>query len=242
MLKVRHAIFNPLTYVTASFVHDDLQHLGSNLLGFILFTFLLYYISRRVSKQKFFFYSLLMVFVVLPLLNYGLLYYFRIWKSIEFGYGLSLVGSGSIGLTVPTLTLFFQGRLKEFSSIFFFISFFLFTFCFIIPSIETSLLYLLLLVLCGISGLMLGKSEFAEILRFASSSGQKEKLMELFIVIFTLGFYFFSVVCLFPADIVSQGGIIDIVSHYIGLLLGIVLPFLFHTIYVSMRQHVRSLI
>ena len=229
MLKVRHTIFNPLTYITASFVHDYLQHLGSNLFGFILFAFLLYFINKKVSKQKFFFYSLLMMFVVLPLLNYGLLFYFGIYKSTEFGYGLSLAGSGIIGFTVPSLILFFKDRLEKFNSILFFPSMFLLTLCFIfLPYVTSS--QLLLLVFCAILGFVVGMMEFKRGLRFlVASFKQRETLMESYIVVFTLLFYFISILGLFPANIALQGGITDIVSHYIGLLFGI-FPFSFYSI------------
>ena len=228
LLKVRHRTFNPLTYITASFVHDDLLHLGPNLSVFILFAFLLYFINKKVGKQQFFFLSLLMMFVVLPLLNYGSLFYFGIWKSIEFGYGLSLAGSGLIGFTMPSLILFFKGRLKKFNSALFFTSMFLFTACFIIAPYN-----LMLFVLCAILGFVFGILEIKEILRFiVESFKQREKRTEAFIVAFALWFYFFSIVGLFPINIVSERGIIDIVSHYVGILFGI-LPFSLHSISVQ---------
>ena len=227
LLKVRHRIFNPLTYMTASFVHDDLLHLGLNLSVFILFAFLLYFANTKVGKQQFFFYSLLLMFVVLPLLNYGALFYFGIWESIQFGYGLSLAGSGLIGFTVPSMILFFRGRLRKFNSILFFTSMFLFTACLIIAPYNW-----MLFVLCAILGFVFGMWEFGRILRFMVKSFKvREKQMEAFILAFTLWFYFFSIISLFPANIVSQGGIIDIVSHYVGIIFGI-LPFSVYSISV----------
>lgn len=227
MLKVRHAIFNPLTYITASFVHDDLQHLGFNLFGFILFTFLLYSINKKVSKQKIFFYSLLMMFVVLPLLNYGLLFYSAIYKSIEFGHGLSLVGSSIIGFTVPSLILFFKGRLEKFNPMLFLLSMSLLTLCLIFLPYATSSSQLLLSVFCAILGFVFGMLEFRKIWRFVAESFKQRdrtRMIESYMVVVTLWFYFVSILSLFPPNIASQIGITDIISHYIGLLFGIV-PF-----------------
>lgn len=231
MLKVRYTIFNPLTYITASFVHGNVQHLGSNLLVFILSAFLLYFINKKANQMRFFFISVLMMFAVLPLLNYSLLFYFGIYKT-EFGFGLSLVDSGLIGFTIPSLVLFFKARLKNFNQTLFFFSMFLFTACFIIVPYTTFFSYnFLVLVLCAILGFFAGKSEIKKILRFVVESfKQRENQMESLIMAFTLWFYFFSVAGLFPSSIVSQEGITDIVSHYIGLLFGI-LPFSFFIIF-----------
>ena len=236
MLKVRHAIFNPLTYLTASFVHDDLQHLGFNLFGFILFAFLLYFIDKKARKQRLFFYFLLMIFAVLPLLNYGVLFYFGIWKSVEFGYGLSLVGSSLIGLTIPSLILFFKDRLEKFNSMLFFLSMFLLTLCIIFLP-YAAFLQLLLLVFCAIVGFAGGMMEFRRILRFIAESFKKRertRMMESYILVVTLWFYFISILSLFPPNIASQMGITDIISHYIGLLFGIV-PFSVYGIRARVR-------
>lgn len=231
LLKVRHRVFNPVTFITASFVHDDMQHLGLNLSGFILFAFLLFFFNRKVGKQQFFFGSLLGMFVVLPLLNYGSLFYSNIWKSMEFGYGLSLIDSGLIGFTVPSLILFFKVRLTRFNSMFFFTSMFLFTACLVIAPYN-----LMIFVLCAILAFAFGMFGFRGILGFlAESFKQREKRMESFMVVFALYFYFFSIVGLFPTNIVSQGGITDIVSHFVGLLFGIV-PFSVYSITIRLQS------
>lgn len=128
MLKVGHSVFNPIAYVTASFVHDDPLPLGLNLSAFLLATYVLYFINKRISEQKFFFFSLLIMFVALPVLNYGFLFYFGIYRFMEFESGLSLVDSGLIGFIIPSLMLYFKHKLKRFNSILFFTSMVLFTF------------------------------------------------------------------------------------------------------------------
>ena len=171
------------------------------------------------------------MFIVLPLLNYGSLFYSSIWKSVEFGYGLSLVDSGLIGFTVPSLILFFEARLRKFNSVLFFTSMFLFTACFVIAPYN-----LILFVLCVILGFAFGMFGFRGIFGFlAESFKQREKRIEPFIVIFALYLYFLSIVGLFPTSIVSQGGITDIVSHFVGLLFGIV-PFSLYSIRIRLQS------
>jgi len=235
VLKARHAVFNPVAYATASFVHGDLQHLGLNLFAFLLFTFLLYFVNKRVSEQSFFFFSLLIIFVVLPVVNYGLLFYFGIYRAEEFGFGLSLVDSGLIGFTVPSLVLYFKYKLERFNSIAFFISMIFFTFSLVsLPYVELS--QPLLPIVCAILGVVFGNLEIKRLGNFlVSSLKQRKTFPESFVIVFVLWFYFFSIVGLFPSTIVSQGGIVDIVSHYIGLLFGIVI-FSFYSILKSMKK------
>lgn len=232
LLKVRHKIFNPVTYLTASFVHGNLEHLGLNLIVFILFAFSLYFINRRVGRQKFFLYSILAMFVVLPLISYTLLFGIGIYQSIEFGFGLSLVDSGLIGVTVPSLVLFFRDKIEEFSSYMFSLSMTLLTFCLVILPFSSSQLFLL--IFCALSGFLIGMREFRRIMKFMIESfkqGRRTRLMESSILLYTLFSYAISILGLFPFNIVLQGGLTDIISHYIGLLFGI-FPFSIYSIVV----------
>jgi membrane associated rhomboid family serine protease len=235
MLKVRHAVFNPIAYITASFVHGDLQHLGLNLSAFLIFSFLLYFVNKRVSTQKFFFCSFLVIFFALPVLNYGLLFYYNIYRSIGFAFGLSLVAGGLVGFTVPSLILYFKSELEKFNSVLFFVSMVLFTLSLVSLPYEGSF-RLPLPLLCAMLGFVFGFREIKRIVSFLLSSlRQRKNFAESFIVIFTFYFYFFSIIGLFPPQIASQGGIIDIISHYIGLLFGAVI-FSFYSITKGMKK------
>lgn len=244
MLKASHSIFNPIAYITASFVHGDVLHLGSNLFAFVLFAFLLYFINKKTNQQQFFFYSLLTIFILLPVLDYGILFYYGIYKSIPFGFGLSLVDSGLIGLTVPSLILFFKNRLEKFNSLLFFVSFLLFTFGLtLLPYAFSSQFSLLFLIF--ILGFVFGVFEYRRILNhFANSYKQRKARMgvflESYLVLFAMFFYFFSIVGLFPSSILTQGGITDIMSHYIGLLFGSVI-FSFYAFYIPSKRKSQTL-
>jgi hypothetical protein len=225
LLKVRHSVFNPFAYLTASFVHGNIMHLTFNLAFFWLFGFLLFFINRTIEKQRFFLYSLLIVFTALPLVNYSLLFYFGIYKSVEFGFGLSLVDSGLIGLTVPSLNMYFRAKLDRFNSTLFLTSMSLLTFFLVllpyIASLQSSLLAFAILVLSFLSGV----SVFKKILGFLwRSLRRKETVAESYFLFLSILFYFASITSLFPTAVLSEGGITDIVSHYIGLLFGII-PF-----------------
>ncbi len=229
ILMVRHAIFNPLTYITASFVHGDLLHLISNLFGFMLFSFLNYHLNKKVKNVKAFFGSLSALFVILPFLNYSLLNYFGIYKSIEFGFGLSLVDSGLLGFSISSLLLYFKRRIERFNALFFLSSASLFTFCIILLPYPSSFRTMLFLFCLG-CGFVFGIFEMKKIYKFISESLKSRiTFIEAYLVMVTFPLYFLFVVLLFPPVIISQGGITDIASHYIGLLFGI-FPFSFYNI------------
>ena len=233
MLKVRHAVFNPIAYITASFVHDDPMHLVPNLSAFALVGSLLYAINKRINEQKFFFFSLLIMFVVLPLLNYVILFCLDVYRSIEFGFGLSLVDSGLIGSTIPFLMFYFERKLEKFNPIRFFASMILFTLSLISVRYVGSF-GVLCSVLLAILGFICGISEIKRILSFLASSLKSRKtLCDSLLVLFALCFYFFFIFCLFPSTIVSQKGIVDIFSHYSGFVLGIALTSLERCIYLK---------
>jgi len=69
---------------------------------------------------------------------------------------------------------------------------------------------------------MTGKYEFGKILDY-----RRKNKIESLKVISVISFYFLSILGLFPVNIVTQKGITDIMSHYIGLVFGI-LPFSFY--------------
>lgn len=221
-LKVRHSIFNPITYITASFVHGNLQHLGFNLAFFALFTLMLYIISKKAGKERLFLYSTLIMLLVLPLLNYSLLFYSGIFMKVEFGFGLSLADSGIIGLTIPLLTLFFKAKSGKFNSTPFVVSMTLLTFSLILIPYSDSLILAGVPAACGLA---FGALAFPPVLRFLRESfGRKDSWLESYLAVFAFISYFCAITSLFPALIISEGGITDIVSHYIGLLFGII-PF-----------------
>ncbi len=223
LLKARHSVFNPLTYITASFIHGDVEHLISNLFGFNLFLFLNYYFSKKAAKRRAYFGTLMVLFIALPILNYSLLFFSGLYSSREssFGFGLSLVGSGLLGSCITFLLLYFERRIKNFDALFFMLSTSLFTFSIIFLPYPSSFREVLFL-LCLVSGLIVGVSPAKKILKFSLRLWKDPKtVLETTLVSMVFPLYLLSVFLLFPQIIVIEGGIIDIASRLIGLLFGI---------------------
>jgi len=235
LLKVRHGVFNPLAYLTASFVHGDVMHLTINLVFFWLFGFLLYFVNSAVEKQRFFLYALLVLFTVLPLVNYSLLFYFGVYKS-GAGFGLSVVDSGLIGLTLPSLIMYFRAKLDGFNSVLFLTSMSLLAFFLILVLYMVSLRLILLPLAVLVLGLFFGVFVFKRILSFLwRSLSRRETIVESCFVLLLLLFYFVSITSLFPATVLSGIGATDVVSHYIGLVFGII-PFSLYAMLISFSR------
>ena len=235
LLRVRHGVFDPLAYLTASFVHVDAMHLMFNLVFFWLFGFLLYFVNRVIEKQRFFLYALLVLFTALPLIDYSLLFYFNVYRS-GFGFGLSLVDSGLAGLTVPSLIMYFRAKLDGFKSVPFLASMSLLTFLIILLVYMISLRLVLLPLAVLALGLFLGVFAFKKILGFLwRSLGRKETIVESYLLFLCFLLYFVSITSLFPTVTQSEIGETDIVSHYIGLLFGII-PFSLYTILLTLSR------
>jgi hypothetical protein len=176
-------------------------------------------------------YALLVLFTVLPLVNYSLLFCFVYRSGFEFG--LSLVESGLIGLTVPSLIVYFRAKLDGFNSVLFLTSMSVLTFFAILflymASLGLTLLPLAVLVL----GLFFGVFVFKRILSFLwQSLSRKETIVESCFVLLSFLLYFVSITSFFPATVLSGIGATDVVSHYIGFLFGII-PFSLYAILLS---------
>lgn len=235
LLKVRHGTFNPLAYLTASFVHGDVMHLANNLVFFWLFDFLLYFVNSAVGKKRFFLCALLVLFTVLPLVNYSLLFCFGVYKS-GFGFGLSVVDSGLIGLTVPSLVMYFREKLVGFRPVLFLASMGVLTFFLFLVLYMIFLRLILLPFAVSTLVLFFGVFVFRRILSFLEwSFSRRETVVESCFVLLLFLFYFVSITSLFPATVLSGIGGTDVVSHYTGLVFGII-PFSLYTMLLSFSQ------
>lgn len=215
-LKANRLVFNPISCITASFVHGNVVHLEGDLFAFILSAFLLYFINKKTNQQRFFFYSMLTIFTVFPVIDYGIQLHYGTYKSATSGFGLSLVDSGLIGLTVPSLILFFKSKLEKFNSLLFFYSLLLLELGLAsLPYAPSSQLWLLSLIF--ILGFAVGVFEYRRVLRYLASLRRQtktkmESFLESCLVLFTMFFYFFSIVGLFPSSMMWRALDLETIS------------------------------
>ena len=228
-LQVNVTVFNPLTFITAMFVHGNPEHLVSNVSVYFLVGYLSYFLNNRANRDKFFLASLLMFLFVLPLVYYPFLLFLNLqFLHLQFvSRGLSLMVSGLIGFVIPSLIIFLKqipdlkiNYLRFFLSIVF-LTGSLMAFSYLMSSLYNMVVFFTLIVI----GFLVGVKEVSQILRFGHGNKKNTRMVLTSFLILLV--YFILLPFLFPTNIVqSSGEIVDIIAHYFGVFFGLLLPYL----------------
>jgi membrane associated rhomboid family serine protease len=225
--RARTDDFDPLTFVSSVFVHQDAEHLVSNVVVFLFFGCVLFWLNKEANAVRFLLSSLLLITVLLPLI-YGVVFwvisisYFR-WEIAS--YGLSLVVAGCIGLMVPSLGNFLKTDLQnKLGRALFFLGLMMLTGSVMIFSYVSSLHFWVFLLLITVVGLLLFLEAFRRILQSLKQNTTRQILRRTVLASLTLYAYFFCLALLFPPSILTpQGGIVNIFAHYFGVFFGMLL-------------------
>jgi membrane associated rhomboid family serine protease len=223
-LTYRTNAVDPLNFLTSIFVHGSLQHLLGNLVVFLLTGSLLFYFNRKIGKEEFLFYSLLVIVLILPIV-YGIIFqqFANLYKWQTASYGLSLVVAGCLGLVIPTLILFLREDLQNSASegLLFLGMFALTGATIILPytsSINSSYLFITLYCLGLVASVYI-------ILKTLAKTAPERRKNVLKRLLLGLGCFFACLVfilMLFPSNLSqTQGSVVNILAHFIGLIFGI---------------------
>jgi len=233
ILKARSDDWNLLCFWTSTFVHASFEHLLGNVLSFLALGALVFVLNRASRRERELFYTLMIIILVLPfvanILFVIVLQCLSVKRTVTF-CGLSTAVASLVGLIVPSLGVFLEEHLRSGRS-----------------NSSRLLLFFVLLTASLIShqtfqyfglnlyGLMLyfaflafGLIPFVYIVRRLASitrQGQNAKgrvIKALIAIGFYLAVYLVFILYLFPSEVITpRGDIINIFSHYTGLLLGI---------------------
>jgi membrane associated rhomboid family serine protease len=226
-LAAKGDTLDPARYITSVFVHANLSHLLSNLVGFLLFGLLVFGLNKVAGSQKFLIYCLMWVIFLIPLLNGLVIWAFSdsIFKGALSGYcfGLSLVAGGVVGLVVPSILSLLHAELEN--KIFrgaLFLGLLMLTGAFIIFTYLGSSLFwwTFFATLTSISVLLLYLA-FSKVVSNVRRGFNQAIIMKLSMVTCALLLYFSVIPQLFPAQIVVPNlGTVNIFAHYFGVSLG----------------------
>jgi membrane associated rhomboid family serine protease len=223
---------DPVRYITTGFVHGNLSHLVNNLFGFLLFGLLVFGLNKIAGSQKFLFYALLWVILLVPLL-YG----FFVWafSTIIFkgalsgdSFGLSLIAGAVMGLVVPSILNLFQAELeKKVYRAALFLGLLMLTGAFMIGSyLGSSLFWWTFFSIIAVSGSVLVCLVFFRINRYAEKSSNRRLIRKLSLAVLVMFFYLIFLTGLFPAEIVMPNlATVNIFAHYFGVSLGMLTGF-----------------
>lgn len=230
LLKFRFDIWNPITFITSTFVHADISHLVANIIAYFLVGSLVIVINWKSKKQKTFFHSFLLIIFILPL-SYGAIFLImnKLILQLPFvSFGLSLVIGGLLGLVIPSLTSLSQcePRLELNWSMFFLSSVCLTGSVAIFPYLSSILYNLAVFSLLTIVGILVIINELFKIVDFGRK-GNREKKVKAFTFLLILSFYFVFLSFLFPETIVqTSGNIVNTFAHFFGVYFGLTIGYL----------------
>lgn len=226
-----YSIFN---LWSSAFVHRGFNHFSNNLAAYCVLIGPIYLLFVLADEQKLFRYTFLALLFLLPfviaLVNIAAL-------GSGTGAGFSGIGSAFFGLLPVSLFLFIHNKVSE--------------------EIEPAHGVVLFLIAAGIiAGTYSGVTAAAGILLFAvlitihdihqvgldevkGAAAELTSMKGYFELVMIAGLLFLvSPVLLFPQDIAQGDEAVNILSHYLGLLLGFFGP----TIYLFYRRHRQQII
>ena len=209
--------YDPITMYLSNFVHLTPEHLENNLSLYVLFGILSIVIYELKGLGKFFRRSLLLILAVVPFASsvYTLFYYkFFEQRTMFFSYGFSAVSSAVLGLFFFGIALGWMTRGKKDTFPTFLLLMFLTMYYFVT-------IYKFFII--GIMFLVLFLVVFVALIKSRENYEDKKQVAYAGLVI-TVLIIFLSLI--FPENIITGVGTINVLGHLVGFALGIYIPLL----------------
>lgn len=217
---------------SSAFVHEGFSHFTNNLGSYFVLIIPIYLLFILAEERKLFQYTFFSFLSVLPfVISLANLILFETGT----GTGFSGIGSAFFGLLPISLFLFIHNRLSEEIYLSHTVVLFL------VSAGVTALIYsgvlaataifLITILLSIYYGHHIGSDELRSV--FADLRGSKGYFE---LVLFSSFLFLISPVMLFPQNIAQDGVLVNIFSHYLGLVLGFFLPYL----YLMYRQQKKN--
>ncbi len=202
-------------FFTSSFVHLSSSHFFNNLNSILIIGVILLIISTKIDKNKEFLKFFFLITLILPFL---ISFFHVIFNpfNVEIMAGSSGLLSAYLGL-IPLFwgRLFLKSNKNMYKLILSMLFYVLFVFVFRYHSVRFSLFFLLMFFI------FLIYLNFNEI-DFKKYNSLKYLYKMLFL--FPILFFLISIhVYVFPLDLIIDGNIVEYFSHFIGILLGIII-------------------
>ena len=227
MLKVDLSEFNIPTFYTAIFIHEDFSnHFLPNIIAYYLYTSLSYCFSKLSRKNIWFTINLYIFFLILPSIAYPLLicinkFYFH--DKLPPSCGFSGIISALIGLTPISILAYLKNSKvlkqtdKPFISIFL-ASILLIPYIYRQPFIPITIIFLLII------SIWINRENLKAIYKHIKKT-TIQNFGLCFLTILSIPSYFIGILGMFPTQIVYKSSIIDIISHYLGWIIGFFLSY-----------------
>jgi len=225
-------------FITNAFVHKDLSHLWHNIQGYFIFGLILLVFANRTKEKKNLFWLFLFTLISLPIISsiIQVLIYPIIMPMIKTSQGSSGLVSAILGFLPMLWIYYFSKKLKSnlINLNFFNLStlYVALLFLIIYYPIHKNILSILLVLACILFFAYLYRHNFKPIIKGIFEES-KENVIFYFLVILIPFFFMVLPLLLFPVKIVQGNSLIDFFMHYIGLIYGIIISFIFFKIRIS---------
>jgi len=227
-------IYNPKwwQFFTHAFIHKDLGHLWHNLQGYFIFGVISLIFANNIKNKKDLFILFLFTLISLPIISsiIEILVYSRFIPMIKTFQGSSGLVSAILGF-LPMLWVYHfskEQRINLINMNFFNISILYIALLFVIIyyPIHKNILFILLVIGFILFFTFHYRKNFRLILKGVFKAS-KDNVIFYFLTILLPVFFMVVPLLLFPVKIVQGNNLVDFFMHYISLLYGIVISFVF---------------
>jgi len=219
-------------FITHAFIHKDFSHLWHNLQGYFIFGFILFVFANRLKEKKNLFLLFLFTLISLPIISsiIEILIYPIFMPIIKTSQGSSGLVSAILGF-LPMLWIYHFSRKQKANLInmnFFNLSILYVAFLFVIIyyPIHKNIQFILRVSLFIILFCFLYRKNFKPLVKGIFEES-KDNVVFYFLSVLLPVFFMVAPLLLFPTKIIQENSMVDFFMHYIGLLYGIIVSFLF---------------
>lgn len=221
--------------ITSSYFHEKFSHFSGNLLSYTIFAFLGFSLASMVGKKRDYMKLLLMISIIIPIISslVVLVFYPSLVPNMEKSFGLSGVDAALLGF-IPVFLILYVSKIlakKMDTWNFFHLIIFYVAFLFIVTYFPYHQnLFLLTFSVVGL--LIVGLNYRQNLVKIGRVILSEPKRNILYYVILVASFMVFilSNFILFPSTPIIEGALADFNIHFIGLIFGFIISYLFFNI------------
>ncbi|GEM_PF-3940871 len=215
-------------FLTSAYVHTNLNHFLGNLLLYIIISLIIIYIAAKTQSLEKVNKWLLFILISLPIADNVLIKYFLI--STFTGYTSLCGASGIVSALLGFLPLMWIISLKEkLKHSYYLMSFFIIYIGIFVVMRYTNKIILKLIIFLTliIFGLCL-RTDFKKLGKATLGYGKDGKVLsDVIISCFSLLIFLLMPYATFPAVLQSGGTITNIFAHYLGMVYGLIVSFIY---------------
>ena len=219
-------------FITHAFIHHDFNHLWDNLNGFLIFGIILFIFSNKAGDKRnlalLFFFTLVSLPLISSVIEISI--YPTFMHMIKTSQGSSGLVSAILGF-LPMLWIFYLSKRQKHNLLT--LNFFnlcglyvALLFVFIYYPIHKNISYILVVVAFTVLIAFLNRKHFKLMLKGVLEES-KDNIIFYFLMILIPLFFMIAPLLLFPVKLVQGNSLVDFFMHYIGLIYGLIISFIF---------------